>query len=69
MENIDKRMDIRLVTHWNNIGKKQGAERLIAKPNFKNSLIFTNNLVAIQMFMLVDFYCNYVEYNYGENAT
>ena len=34
LENIHKRMNIRLITHWNNIGKKQGAETLIAKPNF-----------------------------------
>lgn len=49
LENVDKRVDIKLVTHWQNIGKKQGAETLISRPNFKNSLVFTENLVAIQM--------------------
>ena len=49
LENIDKRVDIRLITHWGNNGKKQGAETLIAKPNFKDRLVFNENFVAIQM--------------------
>ena len=49
MENVDKRVDVRLVTHWENIGKRLGAEALIAKPHFKNRTIFSENLVAIQM--------------------
>lgn len=49
MENVDKRVDIRLITHWQNVGRSLGAESLIAKPNFKNSKIFSENLVAIQM--------------------
>jgi len=43
------RVDIKLITHWNNIGKRVGAQALIAKPNFKSSSIFTDVLVAIQM--------------------
>ena len=49
LENIDKRVDIRLITHWENIGKKQGAQTLIAKPNYKDRLVFNENFVAIQM--------------------
>lgn len=49
MENIENRKDIRLVTHWENKGKKIGAKSLIARPNFKTSSIFTENLVAIHM--------------------
>ncbi|XP_060527092.1 uncharacterized protein LOC132702478 isoform X2 [Cylas formicarius] len=49
MENVDKRVDVRLVSHWENIGKRLGAEALIARPNFKNVAIFSENLVALQM--------------------
>jgi len=49
IENVFKRIDMHLVTHWENIGKKVGARALIAKPNFKNSVVFTENLVAIHM--------------------
>ncbi|EFA09106.1 hypothetical protein TcasGA2_TC015228 [Tribolium castaneum] len=49
MESIDKRVNVKLVTSWNNIGRKPGAESLIARPNFKNSSIFTPNFVAIQL--------------------
>ncbi|XP_074029419.1 uncharacterized protein [Leptinotarsa decemlineata] len=49
MENVDNRIDVRLVTHWENIKKNIGASTLIAKPNFKNCSIFTDNFVAIQL--------------------
>lgn len=49
MENVDKRVDVKLVSHWENIGKKGGAEKLVAKPNFKDVAIFSENLVAIEM--------------------
>ncbi|XP_060525292.1 uncharacterized protein LOC132701429 [Cylas formicarius] len=49
MENVDERVDVRLVSHWENIGKKFGAEALIVRPNFKNVAIFSENLVALQM--------------------
>lgn len=49
LENVDKRRDIRIVTHWENRGGALGAECLIAKPNFKNIQIFTEDCVAIQM--------------------
>ncbi|XP_071055058.1 uncharacterized protein [Onthophagus taurus] len=54
MENVDKRVDVRLVTSWEDIGKrtgrpKLGARSLIAKLNFKNIKIFTETFSAIQM--------------------
>lgn len=49
LENIDKRVDVRLLTHWENSGRKIGAQCLIAKPNYKNCSIFHENFVAIQM--------------------
>lgn len=49
LENIDKRVDVKLVTHWENIGKSLGVQTLTAKPNYKNCAIFHENLVAIQM--------------------
>jgi hypothetical protein len=49
MENVDKRRDIKLLTRWNNVHKSPGAGALIARPNFKDCSIFTENLVAIHM--------------------
>ncbi|XP_071055460.1 uncharacterized protein [Onthophagus taurus] len=53
MENVDKRVDVRLITSWDDIcGKgrsKPGARSLIAKLNFKNIKIFTETFSAIQM--------------------
>lgn len=49
MENVEKRVDIRLVTHWECRHRKPGVEALIAKPNFKSSKVFNDNLVAIQL--------------------
>ena len=43
MENIRNRKDIKLVT------SKQRALKLIAKPNFKNRTIFTENLISVHM--------------------
>lgn len=49
MENVDKRIDVRLVSEWDKNKKKDGAENLIAKPYYKDHTIFSENLVAIQM--------------------
>ncbi|CAG9769955.1 unnamed protein product [Ceutorhynchus assimilis] len=49
MENVEKRVDIKLITHWENIGRKLGAEAWISKPHFKDITIFGENLVAIHM--------------------
>ncbi|XP_071054718.1 uncharacterized protein [Onthophagus taurus] len=46
MENIRKHSIVKLVTKW---GGRYGAEALIAKPNFKSSIIFDENLVAIEL--------------------
>ena len=43
MENIRNRKDIKLVT------SKKSALKLIAKPNFKNRTIFTENLISVHM--------------------
>ena len=43
MENIRNRKDIKLAT------SKQQALKLIAKPNFKNRTIFTENLISVHM--------------------
>lgn len=49
MESVDKRVDVRLVTHWENCGKRLGAQALIARPNFHSISIFKDDLVAIQL--------------------
>ncbi|CAH0555862.1 unnamed protein product [Brassicogethes aeneus] len=46
MENIRKRVKIKLLTKWNG---RYGAEAYIAKPEFKNCTIFCENLVAIEL--------------------
>ena len=43
MENIRKRVDVRLVTN------KKDAKKLISKPNYKHCTIFCENLTAIHM--------------------
>lgn len=48
MENVDKRIDMKLVSHWEKVGKRRGAEILTSKPNFKDRVIFCDTLVAIQ---------------------
>ncbi|XP_071054997.1 uncharacterized protein [Onthophagus taurus] len=57
MENVEKRVDIRLVTHWECRHKKPGVEALIAKPNFKSSKIFCDNLIAVQLNVAEVRYC------------
>ncbi|CAH0549897.1 unnamed protein product [Brassicogethes aeneus] len=46
MENIRKRVNIRLLTQW--LGR-YGAEAYIAKPEFKSCTIFNENLVAVEL--------------------
>lgn len=50
MENVNKRVDVKLVTQWGQKGRKRNtAAKLIAKPNFHSLSIFTKNFAAIQM--------------------
>lgn len=49
MENVNKRVNIKLVSNGKTFGKRQGAKSLIANPAFKNCKIFNEELVAIQM--------------------
>ncbi|KAL7297054.1 hypothetical protein TKK_0009480 [Trichogramma kaykai] len=46
MENVRKRIDVKLVSSWNG---RYGAEAQISKPNFHSRAIFDENLVAIQL--------------------
>ncbi|CAH1646013.1 unnamed protein product [Spodoptera littoralis] len=49
MENIEKRVNVKLLTHWDNRGKVLGAQDWIAKPEFHSLSIFSEHLVAIQL--------------------
>ena len=49
MENVDNRVNIKLVSHWERIINSFGAEHYIAKPNFKSATVFSENLVAIEL--------------------
>ncbi|XP_041969806.1 uncharacterized protein LOC121726481 [Aricia agestis] len=49
MENIEKRVNVKLLPHWENRGKSLGAQDLIAKLEFHSLSIFSENLVAIQL--------------------
>lgn len=49
MENVEKRVNVKLLTHWENVGKSLGAQDFIAKPEFHSLSIFSENLVAIQL--------------------
>jgi len=47
MENhVRNHVDVRLLTRWDG---RYGAEAMIAKPNFHNRSVFSENLVAIEM--------------------
>ena len=83
MENIRKRVDIRLVNN------RRKAETLAAKPNFKHLTIFDEDLVSIHMkrtklkfnkpvycgmaildlskTLMYDFHYNYIKPKFGEN--
>lgn len=53
IQNKRKQVDVKLVTSWadhfNKTNKYLGAEKLIAKPNFKSIAIFSDDFVAIQL--------------------
>lgn len=49
MENIEKRVNVKLLTHWKNHGKIKGVQSLIARPEFHSLSIFSENLVAVQL--------------------
>ena len=49
MENIEKRVDVKLLTRWEDRGKSQGVQSLIARPEFHSVSIFSESLVAVQL--------------------
>ncbi|XP_063388138.1 uncharacterized protein LOC134674022 [Cydia fagiglandana] len=49
MENVAKRVNVKLLNNWENRGKMQGVQSLIAKPEFHSLSIFSENLVAVQL--------------------
>lgn len=56
MENIEKRVNVKILTHWENHGKRKGAQDYISKPEFHSLSIFSENVVAIQLNRLKLFY-------------
>jgi hypothetical protein len=84
MENIRKRVDVRLVN-----GRKR-AEKLVAKPNYKSLTIFDENLIAVHMkrtklvfdkpvyvgmsildlskTLMYDFHYGFIKEKYGDSA-
>lgn len=49
MENVDKRVDIKLVSKWEANRNCHSARKLISKPQFKDLTIFSENLIAVQL--------------------
>lgn len=49
MENVDKRKNIKIVTKWENEGKRLGARALIASPFFHSMSKLDNDMVIIEM--------------------
>lgn len=49
MENVEKRVNVKLLTHWENRGKSLGVQDWIAKPEFSSLSVFSENLVAVQL--------------------
>ncbi|CAG2198944.1 unnamed protein product [Mytilus edulis] len=84
MENIRKRVDVRLVN------REKQALKLVAKPNFDRRVVFTNNLAAVHMkktklkfdkpvylgacildiskTLMYDFHYGFIRKMYGDNA-
>ncbi|KYN14562.1 hypothetical protein ALC57_13224 [Trachymyrmex cornetzi] len=46
MENVRDRVDVKLLTKWEG---RYGAEAMIAKPNYHNRSVFSENLIAIEL--------------------
>ncbi|VEN55338.1 unnamed protein product [Callosobruchus maculatus] len=57
IENVEKRVDIKLATTFESNSRKRGASNYISKPTFKELRIFSENLVAIQMEKTFIDYC------------
>jgi len=49
VEDKFKYRDVHLISQWKPDGKKNTAERLIARPSFHSISIFSENLVAIEL--------------------
>jgi hypothetical protein len=49
MENVEKRVDIKIATRWERRGKSLGVRDLIAKPNFNSISILTEEMAVVQM--------------------
>jgi len=49
MENVRNHVSVQLVTRWDG---RYGAEAMLAKPNFHNRSVFSENLVAIEIHKL-----------------
>lgn len=56
LENIDNRINMRLVSTWEKNKKRDAASNLICKPNFKDVTVFSENLIAVQMQKLHCYY-------------
>ncbi|XP_025162454.1 uncharacterized protein LOC112590375 [Harpegnathos saltator] len=46
MENVRNHVDVKLLTKWNG---RYGAEAMIARPNFHNRSVFSENLIAVEL--------------------
>lgn len=49
LENPEKRVDIKLLTHFERIGHRRGLQDYVSLPNFKSFTIFSENLAAVHM--------------------
>lgn len=49
MENIEKRVDVKLLTNWTNHGHIKGIQSYIARPEFHSISIFSESLAAVQL--------------------
>ncbi|XP_065203746.1 uncharacterized protein LOC135833867 [Planococcus citri] len=49
MESVEKRIDVRLVTHFKSKSNKRGAQYYINLPQFNSCTIFNENLVAVEL--------------------
>lgn len=56
MENVENRVNIKILNHWLNNGKKPGIQTYVSKPNYKSLTIFTETLASVEFKKTVVYY-------------
>ena len=78
MENVEKYKDVKIVSQWDDVGRRRGARALIARPNCDSVSVISNNIAIIQLkseivtpldFFMSLLFWTLMEYIFGRNPT